>query len=117
MSCGRHAPCMIHRAVMALRYPEKMNAAIWFAGSFAAITLVIHLLSISIAAVRCRPPKTALRASANAPSVTLVRPVCGIDNLGEITLRSTLHLDYPDYEIIFCVAHPRDPAISLIQRL
>src|SRR6476619_5377237 len=90
-------PCMIHRPVMALRYPKKMNAAIWFAGSFAAITLVIHLLSISIAAVRCRPPKTALRASANAPSVTLVRPVCGIDNLGEITLRSTLHLDYPDY--------------------
>lgn len=58
-----------------------------------------------------------MRRPADAPPVTLVRPVCGIDNLGEITLRSTFHLDYPDYEIIFCVAQARDPAIPLIERL
>jgi ceramide glucosyltransferase len=94
-----------------------MNAAIWFAGSFAVLTLAVHLLSVSIAAVRCRAPKVPVRAPADAPPVTLVRPVCGIDNLGEITLRSTFHLDYPDYEIVFCIAHARDPAIALIQRL
>ena len=94
-----------------------MNAAIWFAGSFAVLTFAVHLLSVSIAAVRCRRPKTPVRAPAGAPAVTLVRPVCGIDNLGEITLRSTFHLDYPDYEIIFCVAQLRDPAIALIERL
>jgi ceramide glucosyltransferase len=46
-----------------------------------------------------------------------VRPLCGIDNFAEATLGSTFHLDYPRYEIIFCVARADDPAVKLAQRL
>jgi ceramide glucosyltransferase len=35
-----------------------------------------------------------------------VRPLCGIDNFAEDTLRSTFGLSYPRYEILFCVASP-----------
>jgi ceramide glucosyltransferase len=94
-----------------------MNAAIWFVVAFAVASLAIHFVSILIAIARCRPPRFPVKPPAKAPPVTLVRPVCGIDTLGEITLRSTFHLDYPTYEILFCVAQPRDPAIPLIQRL
>jgi ceramide glucosyltransferase len=94
-----------------------MNAVIWSASSFAAFTLAVHLVSTSIATWRCRVRTAPMRARPDAPPVTLVRPVCGIDNLGEITLRSTFHLDYADYEIIFCVAQARDPVIPLIERL
>ena len=49
------------------------------------------------------------------PPISLVRPVCGIDNFAELTLGSSFRLDYPDYEIIFCVAQARDPVVPLIR--
>jgi ceramide glucosyltransferase len=47
----------------------------------------------------------------------LVRPLCGLDNFVEPTLRSGFELDYPSYELIFCVAHARDPVVPTVQRL
>ena len=94
-----------------------MTAAILFAAALVVLPLTIHVLSVAMAAFRCRAPQRMLRAPVNAPPVTLVRPVCGLDYLSEITLGSSFRLNYPDYEIIFCVAQPRDPAIPLIERL
>jgi hypothetical protein len=45
-----------------------------------------------------------------APGVSVVRPLCGLDNFCEETLQSSFELDYPSYEIIFCVARATDPA-------
>src|SRR6185436_10073151 len=53
----------------------------------------------------------------DAPPITIIRPVCGIDNFVEATLRSTFALDYPHYEILFCVASARDPVAGMVQRL
>ncbi len=49
--------------------------------------------------------------------VSIVLPVCGIENYIEDTLRSAFRLDYPRYELIFCAARPDDPAVPLVQRL
>ena len=49
--------------------------------------------------------------------VTIVRPVCGIENFSEETLGSAFHIDHPRYEILFCVADPGDPAVPLVRRL
>jgi len=49
--------------------------------------------------------------------VSVIRPLCGIENFIEDTLRSTFKLDYPCYEIIFCVADDHDPVISVVERL
>ena len=54
---------------------------------------------------------------AEVPPVSIVRPVCGLDNFLEETLRTSFELDYPRYELIFCVASTRDPAIAVVQRL
>jgi len=51
------------------------------------------------------------------PPVTIIRPVCGIDNFIEDTLRSSFELHYPEYEIIFCVAQPRDPVTAVVRAL
>ena len=48
----------------------------------------------------------------DAPPVTIIRPVCGLDNFVEATLRSTFALDYPRYEILFCAASARDPVVA-----
>jgi ceramide glucosyltransferase len=47
----------------------------------------------------------------------VVRPLCGIDNHIEETLRSTFMLDHPDYEVIFCVAFAKDPVVPLVRQL
>jgi ceramide glucosyltransferase len=49
--------------------------------------------------------------------VSLVRPVCGLENHIEQTLRSAFELDYPRYEIIFCAAAANDAAVPLVKRL
>ncbi len=78
--------------------------------------LTIHLTSVVAAIVRCRP-RPYLAARRGAAGVTLLRPVCGLDNFAEETLRSSFELDYPHYEIIFCAAHAHDPAVPLVRRL
>ena len=46
-----------------------------------------------------------------------MRPVCGIENFIEETLASTFRLDYPDYEILFCVADAGDPILPLLREI
>ena len=56
-------------------------------------------------------------AASAAPGVSLVRPICGLENHIEETLESAFHLDYPRYEIIFCAAAASDSALALVRRL
>jgi ceramide glucosyltransferase len=94
-----------------------MTTVICAATILLCFTVGSHLISVAIAVVRCRA-RTALEpAPANAPAISLVRPVCGLDNFAESTLRSGFDLDYPDYELIFCVAHARDPIVPTVQKL
>ncbi len=51
------------------------------------------------------------------PPVSLVRPLCGIDNYAAETLRTTFDLDCPRCEILFCVASAEDPVIPLVETL
>jgi ceramide glucosyltransferase len=56
-------------------------------------------------------------AALGISGVSLVRPVCGLENHIEDTLRSAFDLDYPRYEIIFCAAAANDSALPLVRRL
>jgi ceramide glucosyltransferase len=82
-----------------------------------AIATACHIASIANAAVRCRASGQRLAPPFDAPAVSIVRPVCGLDNFADETLSSTFALDYPDYEIIFCVAAENDAAIPLLRKL
>lgn len=81
---------------------------------FATLALGLHLASIGLALFRVtrRPPAAAVR-----PPITILRPVCGIDNHALATLRSGFEIDFPVYEQIFCVASAEDPVIALIERV
>jgi ceramide glucosyltransferase len=82
----------------------------------AASFLVFHLLSVAL--FLRRPRRTAPRPGfLGRPPVTLLRPVCGRDAHDEETLASSLTQDYPDYEVVFCVARADDPVLPLLRGL
>ena len=87
-------------------------AAAWFC----LLLTFCNLISIGVAAIRARPRQSPLPSRA-APGVSVVRPLCGLDNFCDETLESSFRLDYPSYEVIFCVARPNDPVVPLVQRL
>src|SRR5947209_12464424 len=89
-------------------------AAIAFLG---ILLFTLNLASVLAAAWRCRARPRTLAVPNPAPKVSLVRPLCGIEPFGEETLRSTFGLDYPDYEIIFCVQRGSDPIVPLAERI
>ncbi|MDH4442740.1 MAG: ceramide glucosyltransferase [Rhizobium sp.] len=90
-----------------------MTYLIWFA----AIALFTQLASIAfVIATKLRHRKLE-RHPAPRPPVTLIRPICGLENNLERCLASSFRLDWPAYEILFCVAKADDPAALLVRRL
>lgn len=80
----------------------------------------LHLVTVILAIVRCRPRLPSAGRfdwPAAPPSVAVLRPVRGIDQHDETTLRSGFALNYPNYELVFCCADAADPVVPLIDRL
>lgn len=90
-------------------------------GTFVALVACLvmaltNLLSLAVAGVRLRRPMGRSAFPEGAP-VTLIRPVCGLERFSEETLESGFCLNYPRYELIFCVADAGDPVLPLVRRL
>src|SRR5262252_2100280 len=98
-----------------------MTASAVAAASFCGITFLLHIITTIVAAWRCRSVPTVKstigEAPAALPPVSIVRPICGLDPFLEETLRTSFELAYPTYELIFCIASTRDPAIPIVQNL
>ncbi|HEY3919000.1 MAG TPA: ceramide glucosyltransferase [Stellaceae bacterium] len=84
---------------------------------FCLLAVTFHLLGIGLAARRVRLRRRLMPVPADAPPVSIVRPVCGIEAFSRETLASSFALDYPHYEILFCVAREDDPVIAIVYRL
>lgn len=51
------------------------------------------------------------------PPITILKPICGLDNNTYENLASFCRQDYPAYQIIFSVRDSQDPAIVVIKQL
>jgi ceramide glucosyltransferase len=87
-----------------------------FAAGITILSGGIHALSVALATPRCVARPGRLAPPKEAPPVSIVQPLCGVETFSRETLGSIFALDYPDYEIIFCVADPDDPIAPLVRR-
>ena len=97
-----------------------MTEASWagnLAGGLCLLLILVNILSLAVATFRLRPVRGRLVRPAKAPPLSLVRPVCGLEAFSEETLASGFQLDYPQYELIFCVARGDDPVVPMVERL
>jgi ceramide glucosyltransferase len=94
-----------------------MTAPILAAATFTIAVSLFHVASIAMTMVwmRRQPPRRP--PSGQYPPVSLIRPLCGLDNYAAETLGSTFALDYPHYEILFCVASATDPVVPFVETL
>ena len=79
------------------------------------LALASQLASIAVMLMRSRFLTAKVRHP--RPAVSIVRPVCGIENHIEETLASAFAIRYPAFEIVFCAASSGDPVIPLVRRL
>jgi ceramide glucosyltransferase len=56
-------------------------------------------------------------APADAPPVTLLKPLCGAEHSIYECLRSFCEQDYPQFQIVFGVSESDDPAVAVVRRL
>jgi ceramide glucosyltransferase len=87
------------------------------AAAFCGAALLFHVASNLAAAIRCRARASRVPVPRRAPAVTIIRPLCGVENHITDTLQTTFDLDYPDYEAIFCVASTKDPVVPIVEAL
>ncbi|CAN7636360.1 ceramide glucosyltransferase [Neorhizobium sp. LjRoot104] len=92
-----------------------MDILIPIISAFLALLVGTQFVSITLVVLRKLCWRRA--ASDDRAGVTIIKPVCGLENNLRRTLQSSLSIDYPQYEILFCVASPDDPAITVVREL
>ncbi|MER9476523.1 glycosyltransferase [Mesorhizobium sp. M0520] len=86
-----------------------------FAAALLSIALLLsNLASILLASLKLKRPGRIAPPAANAPPVSIVIPARGVEPFAEETLERAFSLDWPRYELIFCVAHADDPVVKPI---
>jgi hypothetical protein len=78
---------LCHGAVTESRDSPAMDGPILAIAAFLVISTALHLLSSTAAAIRLRRGMAAIDGMFAGP-VTIIRPLCGLENHLERTLRS-----------------------------
>ncbi|TIT75502.1 MAG: ceramide glucosyltransferase [Mesorhizobium sp.] len=85
------------------------------AAAFSSSALLLsNFASILLASWRLKARRVIPASSGNQPPVSIVVPSRGVEPFTGETLDRAFSLDWPRYELIFCVAHANDPVVGLI---
>ncbi|HEY2677591.1 MAG TPA: bacteriohopanetetrol glucosamine biosynthesis glycosyltransferase HpnI [Steroidobacteraceae bacterium] len=89
--------------------------------SFEVCGYVVAIAAMSYSLIAAfvvrRPIAFSPAECARRPTVTILKPLCGAEPETYECLRSFCEQDYPDFQIVFGVSDPADPAVAIVQRL
>lgn len=72
---------------------------------------------VALLAVLVWQGRGATRTTARLPAVTVLKPLCGAEPGLYENLRSFCQQHYPEFQIVFGVCDPDDPALGVVRRL
>lgn len=88
---------------------------LWFAiAGLVSCTGFLVLLAVAMLRFR-RRQRRASPSNAVLPSVSLLKPLCGLEPGLEGNLASFFEQDYPDFEIVFGARSSEDPALQVVR--
>jgi ceramide glucosyltransferase len=93
-----------------------MNLVAWLIVTVSTLWTVLGVAAVLRATLSPRSRQPAPDPGPLAP-VTVLKPLCGADPGLERNLESFFRQDHPDYELVFGVQDPADPALAVVERL
>ncbi|MDQ0322714.1 ceramide glucosyltransferase [Pararhizobium capsulatum DSM 1112] len=79
--------------------------------------VALNLASVVVAGRRMTSKHAPSPIISGNPPVSIVVPMRGIENFTTETLQAAFQLNWPDYELIFCVADVDDPVLRDIRKM
>lgn len=64
-----------------------------------------------------KPPLHPVASFAPWPAVTILKPVCGLEKNLKANLRTACLQDYPEFQVVFSVEDPNDPALPCLEEM
>jgi ceramide glucosyltransferase len=102
-------------------YPSAMAIVRWTILALALGPLFYYLVGIYSAwrffRVAHRRPSQTPQAKGDIPAISVLKPVRGLDPDAYENFASFCRQDYPEFEILFAVNDPEDPAVPVVQKL
>ncbi len=90
---------------------------IWFAIVCAALSLLGLGQALGGRLLLRRFLARPMAPAAELPPVTVLKPLCGDEKLLEAALATLCAQDYPEFQVVFGVQDPADPALAVLARL
>jgi ceramide glucosyltransferase len=84
---------------------------------FASLIVAACYAVLALVAVVVWRIRRTVRTPSKLPPVTILKPLCGEEPGLYENLRSFCQQDYPEYQIVFGVRDPADPALRVVERL
>jgi ceramide glucosyltransferase len=84
---------------------------------FASLIVAACYAVLALVAVVVWRIRRTVRTPSKLPPVTILKPLCGAEPGLYENLRSFCQQDYPEYQIVFGVRDPADPALRVVERL
>jgi ceramide glucosyltransferase len=95
-------------------WSDQISMELTFIAALLSIALLLsNLASILLASLKLKRPGR-IAPPGKAPPVSIVVPSRGVEPFAAETLERAFSLDWPRYELIFCVAHADDPVVKPI---
>ena len=108
--------------IIPLRSVEIFGSATWTLTVIKCLLFILCIATVSfysyaIYAARTFFHQTYAIAVSFHPPVSILKPICGLDDEAYTNLASFCQQDYPEYQIIFAVREADDPSIEVVQKI